>query len=87
VISSSGCGGFSGAISGDVVELERDYTKPQQFSMTRLPREQDDLVVAEKSVDEFRTDWFVLHSNELAELKYGDKTTSCIVESQQPASS
>lgn len=76
-------------VSGDFVELERDHTKPEQFRyfrMTRLPREDDDFIVTEKSVDEFRTDWFALRSDKLAELKYGDKTTSCTIASQQPAS-
>lgn len=144
IISSSGCGGFSGAIAGaafegtllgaglgspseggdwpfeaspsnlelacgeekivvkvspdialltisdDLVELERDHTAPKQFRyfrMTRPPREEvDELIVTEKSVDEFRTDWFTLHSDELAELKYGDKATSCVIETQQPVS-
>lgn len=76
-------------ISDDVVELERDYTTPEQFSyfrMTRLPREEHDFIVTENSLEEFRTDWFTLHSDELAELTYGDTTTSCIIKSQRPAS-
>ena len=76
-------------ISGDFVEFERDYTAPElfrYFRMTRLPREENDFIVTENSLDEFRTDWFTLQSDELTELKYGDKTTSCIIESQRPAS-
>ena len=76
-------------ISGDFVELERDHTTPKQFRyfrMTRRPREEEDFIVTEKSVDEFRTDWFALHSDKLAEIKYGDKATSCIIETQQPVS-
>jgi hypothetical protein len=76
-------------IPDDVVELERDYTKPKQFRyfrMTRLPPEEGDLVVTEKGQDDFRTDWFVLLSDGLAELGYGDMTKSCIVERQETAS-
>ena len=75
-------------ISEDIVELGRDYTTPKQFRyfrMTRLPQE-DDFAVTEKSAEEFSTDWFALHSDELAELTYGDKTTSCIIKSERPAS-
>lgn len=143
VISSSGCGGFSGAIAGaavegallgaaigsqsegvnwpfeaspismelncgaekimmkvspdnaflnlsdEFVEMKRDYTTPDKlsyFRMTPIPREEDDFIVTEKASGEFKTDWLTLDSKEFAELKFGDKTISCIVESIRPAS-
>jgi hypothetical protein len=72
-------------LSDSTGELERDFstrTKFRYFRMTRLTQDEHELIVTEGGLDEFKTDWLVLHSDGAAELKYEDISNSCRIERQ-----
>ena len=72
-------------LSDSTGELERDsFTSPKlrYFRMTRVSQYEHELILTEGGVDEFKTDWLVLHLDGSAELYYEDISYSCRVEGQ-----